>query len=168
VSELVVMGGSLNPRPANNAFADEYAHSVRLEFNFRLDPEAARIILRSAWPRIVQVPIDPTTATFFHPELFKRIAAADTPVARYVTAWAEGYPIWDELAAAALLAPDLMREKRVLAVDVNTGADRAGYGNTLSWPAGKCPGLGERDVEVVFAAEVPSLEEWWVALLNAP
>lgn len=153
------MGGSLNPRPANNAFADEYAHSVRLEFNFRLDPEAARI---------VQVPIDPTTATFFHPELFKRIAAADTPVARYVTAWAEGYPIWDELAAAALLAPDLMREKRVLAVDVNTGADRAGYGNTLSWPARKAPGLGERDVEVVFAADVPRLEEWCVALLNAP
>jgi purine nucleosidase len=89
-------------------------------------------------------------------------------VARYVTAWAEGYPIWDELAAAALLAPDLMREKRVLAVDVNTGADRAGYGNALSWPAGKGPGLGERDVEVVFAADVPRLEEWCVALLNAP
>ncbi len=168
VRELVVMGGSFNPRPADNAFAGEYAHSVRLEFNFRWDPEAARIVLRSAWPRVVQVPIDPTTATFFRPELFKRIAAANTPVARYVTAWAEGYPMWDELAAAALLAPDLMREKRVLAVDVDTGADGAGYGNTLSWSAGKGPGLGERDVEVVFAADVPRFEEWCVALLSAP
>jgi inosine-uridine nucleoside N-ribohydrolase len=96
-----------------------------------------------------------------------RIAAADTPVARYVTTWAEGSPLWDELAAAALLAPDLMREKRVLAVDVNTGADGAGYGNTLSWHAGKGPGLGERDVEVVLAADVPRLEEWCAALLSA-
>jgi len=65
--ELVVMGGSFNPRPANNAFAGEYAHSVRLEFNFRLAPEAARIVLRSAWPRIVQVRIDPTTRPSFVP-----------------------------------------------------------------------------------------------------
>ena len=166
--ELVVMGGSFNPRPADNAFAGEYAHSVRLEFNFRWDPEAARIVLRSAWPRLVLVPIDPTTATFFRPELFQKISASSSPVARYVTAWAEGYPMWDELAAAALLAPGLITQRSTMAVDVDTGADGAGYGNTLSWPAGRGPGLGERDVEVVFAADVARFEDWCVTRLSAP
>ncbi|MBC8008577.1 MAG: nucleoside hydrolase [Burkholderiales bacterium] len=168
VRELVIMGGSFNPRPADNAFAGEYAHTVRLEFNFRWDPEAARIVLRSAWPRVVLLPIDPTTATFFKPDLFRRIAAADTPVSRYVTTWSEGYPMWDELAAAALLRPDLMTERRVMAVDVDTSHDTAGYGHTLSWPAGHGPGLGERDIEVVFAADVPRFEEWCVETLSAP
>lgn len=166
--ELVVMGGSFNPRSTNNAFAGEYAHTVRLEFNFRWDPEAARIVLRSAWPSLTLVPIDPTTSTFFRPDLFQKIAAADTPTTRYVSKWGEGYPMWDELAAAALLRPELMTDTRIFAVDVDISHDSAGYGNTLSWPAGGGPGRGERDVRVVLAADVPRFEDWCVRTLSAP
>src|SRR5882724_6960017 len=44
VKELVFMGGSFSPTPADNVFALEYVHAPRLEFNFRWDPEAAKIM----------------------------------------------------------------------------------------------------------------------------
>src|SRR5205807_2980941 len=43
--ELVFMGGSFNPTPADNPFAAEYVNATRREFNMRFDPEAASIVL---------------------------------------------------------------------------------------------------------------------------
>ncbi len=156
--EIVIMGGSFNPRAAKNEFALEYAHTPRLEFNFRWDPEAASLVLRAPWRKIVLSPVDPTTVTLFTPELIQRIAAAETPVAKYVSRHIEGFPMWDELAAAVWLEPGIVTRRETMAVDVDTAAVSAGYGNTLSWPAGKGPGQGERDVEVVFEVDVPRLE----------
>ena len=163
--EIVIMGGSFNPQPANNEFALEYIHTPRLEFNFRWDPEAADIVLRAAWRRIVLSPIDPTTRTLFTPDLVKRIAGADTPLARYVSRHVEGFPMWDELAAAVWLDPGIVTRREVMAVGVDTATEGAGYGSTLSWPKGKGPGLGERDAEVVFEVDVPRLENLVVGLL---
>ena len=165
--EILVMGGSFNPRAANNEFATEYAHAPRLEFNFRWDPEAAAIVLRAPWRKIIQVPVDPTTKTLFRPELIKRIAAADTLVARYVARHVEGFPMWDELGAAVWLEPAVIVTRREpMAVGVDTNADGAGYGNTLSWPPGKGPGLSEPTVEVILDVDVPKLEEMVVELLT--
>ncbi len=137
--ELVFMGGSFNPVPADNAFALEYLHTPRLEFNFRWDPEAAKIMLQAPWRKITQAPVDPTTKTFFSPELIKRATAADTALCRYVAKYAEGFPLWDELAAAVWLDPSIVTRQETVAVDVDTDGGGAGYGNTLSWPAGKGP-----------------------------
>jgi len=156
--EIVIMGGSFNPHVANNEFGLEYLHNPRLEFNFRWDPEAAVIVLRAAWKKVTLVPVDPTAKTLVTPELIKRIAAAETPTARYVSRHIEGFPMWDELGAAVWLEPSIVTRREILAVGVDTNADAAGYGSTLSWPAGKGPGLGEREVEVVFDADVPALE----------
>ena len=166
--ELVFMGGSFNPHPAEDGFALEYAQTPRLEFNFRWDPEAASIVLSSAWRKIVQVPIDPSTRTRFTPDMIRRVAAADTPVARYVAKWVEGFPLWDEIAAAVWLEPSLVTRATPLAVGVDTDGDGAGYGNTLSWPAGQGPGLGEREVEVVFEVDVARLEQVVVDRLTRP
>ena len=157
--EIVIMGGSFNPRAANNEFANEYLHTPRLEFNFRWDPEAADLVLHAPWKKLTLSPIDPTTKTLFTPELIKRIATADTPVARYVSRHLEGFPMWDELAAAVWLDPSIVTRHETMAVGVDTGTDGAGYGNTLSWPAGKGPGLGERDADVVLDVDVPKLEQ---------
>jgi purine nucleosidase len=157
--EIVIMGGSFNPHAANNEFALEYAHTPRLEFNFRRDPEAADLVLRAPWRKLILSPIDPTTGTLFRPDLIKRIAAADTPVAHYVSRHLEGFPMWDELAAAVWLAPGIVVRRETMAVRVDTDADGSAYGATLSWPAGKGPGRGERDVEVVFEVDVPGLEK---------
>ena len=154
--ELVVMGGSFQPRPANGAFALEYAHAPRREFNFWWDPEAASIMLRAPWPRITQVPIDPTTSTFFTPAMIRTISAARSRTAKYLAPYLEGFPLWDELATALWLDPGLATRRETLAVDVDVDHG-AGYGNTLSWPVGHGPGLGEREVSVVFEVDVPRL-----------
>ena len=154
--ELVFMGGSFSPHPAGNAFALEYLFTPRLEFNFRWDPEAAKITLHAPWRSLTQIPVDPSTKTLFSAEMIARVAAADTPLARYVAKYAESFPLWDELAAAVWLDPSVATRRETLAVDVDTDSG-AGYGNTLSWAAGKGPRLGERDVGVVFDVDVAKL-----------
>jgi len=163
--ELVFMGGSFNPVAADNSFADEYAHSPRREFNMLWDAEAASAVLHEAWPRILQIPVDPTTRTFFRKELYAQIGRQGTPVAAYVARYAEGFPMWDELAAAVWLDPSLVKRSQKVLEDVATG-DGADYGSTLSWPVGRGPGLGEREVEVVQDVDVPRFEHLTVKLLG--
>jgi inosine-uridine nucleoside N-ribohydrolase len=111
--------------------------------------------------------VDPTTRTLFKPDLIARIKAADTPVARYVGRHLEGFPMWDELAAAVWLEPAIVAHQETLLLGIDTNADGAGYGNTLSWPVSKGPGLGERPWTVVQAADVPALERLVEARLTA-
>src|SRR5271169_1870730 len=59
--EIVFMGGSFSPRPANNEFSREYLYTPRLEFNFRWDPEAAQIMLHAPWRKMTEIPVDPST-----------------------------------------------------------------------------------------------------------
>ena len=164
--ELVFMGGSFNPVAADNSFADEYAHSPRREFNMLWDAEAASAVLHEAWPRVVQIPVDPTTRTFFSKALYAEIGRAATPVAAYVARYGEGFPMWDELAAAVWLDPSLVRRSQKMLVDVAAG-DGADYGSTLSWQLGRGPALGEREVEVVQDIDVARFERLTVKLLSA-
>jgi len=164
--ELVFMGGSFNPVAADNSFADEYAHSPRREFNMLWDAEAASAVLHEAWPRVLQIPVDPTTRTFFGKPLYAEIGKANTPVAGYVARYGEAFPMWDELAAAVWLQPSLVKRSTKMLVDVAAG-DGADYGSTLSWPLGRGPGLGEREVEVVQDVNVPRFERLTVRLLSA-
>ena len=164
--ELVFMGGSFNPVAADNNFAEEYAHSPRREFNMLWDAEAASAVLHEAWPRVVEVPVDPTTKTFFGKALYAEIGRSATPVATYVARFGEGFPMWDELAAAIWLDPSLVKRSQEMLVDVAAG-DGADYGSTLSWPLGRGPGLGEREVEVVQDVDVARFERLTVKLLGA-
>jgi len=164
--ELVFMGGSFNPVAADNSFADEYAHSPRREFNMLWDAEAASAVLHEAWPRVLQVPVDPTTRTFFRKELYAEIGRSKTPVASYVARFGEGFPMWDELAAAVWLDPTLVTRSRRMLEDVAAG-DGADYGSTLSWPLGRGPGLGEREVDVVQDVDVARFERLTARLLSA-
>jgi len=165
--ELVFMGGSFEPTAADNAFAAEYANSPRREFNMRWDPEAASIVLHEPWKKITQVPIDPTTATFFKPEFIQDVAKGQAPFDAYLGQFGQSYPMWDELAVAVWLDPSIAKRSTTLLVDVDTSFS-AGYGDTLSWSVGEGPGLGERPVTVVFDADVPKLERLTLSLLKAP
>jgi inosine-uridine nucleoside N-ribohydrolase len=159
------MGGSFNPVPADNSFAAEYANSPRREFNMRWDPEAASIVLHERWRRIVEVPIDPTTRTFFKKEFFERIGTGTAPFAAYLAKFGESYPMWDELAVAVWLDPSLITRSQTLLVDADTSFT-AGYGDTLSWSIGEGPNLGERPVQVVFDVDVPRFERMTIELLS--
>jgi purine nucleosidase len=163
----VFMGGSFNPVPANNAFAAEYVNAPRREFNMRWDPEAASIVLREPWKKITQLPIDPTTKTFFTPELFKQIAKGKAPFKEYLSEFGQSFPMWDELAVAVWLDPSIVTRSTNLLVDVDT-TFTAGYGDTLSWAIGEGPGLGERPVYVVQDVDVAKFEKMTVELLSKP
>jgi purine nucleosidase len=163
--ELVFMGGSFNPRPSNNAFAAEYANAPRREFNMRWDPEAASMVLHEPWRKITQVPIDPTTKTFFTTEMRQRIAQGKAPFAAYIGTFGASYPMWDELAVATWLDPSIVTTSKQLLVDVDTSFT-AGYGDTLSWSIGEGPGLGERPVQVVLDIDLTRFEALTMDLLT--
>jgi inosine-uridine nucleoside N-ribohydrolase len=164
--ELVFMGGSFNPVPADNPFAQEYDNNPRQEFNMRFDPEAASIALHQPWPKITEVPVDATSPTLMSRELLAEVAKGAAPFDHYLGRYGQVYPLWDEAAVAVWLDPSLVTRKKTLLVDVDT-AFTANYGATLSWPVGAGPNLGERPVQVVFGVDVPKLDALVVRLLTA-
>src|SRR5438874_6411556 len=130
--QLVFMGGSLRPQTND----PEFANNPRHEFNFWFDPEAAQIVLRAPWRKIVCTPVDISIKTHLTSAMIKQIESSGTPLARYIARFFQtgqgGEYMWDELAAAAWLDPSLItkRETRYMNVDLDSGA---GYGNTLTW-----------------------------------
>jgi purine nucleosidase len=165
--EFVFMGGSFKPVAADNEFAAEYANTPRLEFNMRWDPEAASLVLHEPWKKITQVPIDPTTKTFFKPEFLQQLSHGRAPFDAYLAQFGQPYPMWDELAVAVWLDPSIVTRSSELCVDIDTSFT-AGYGNTLSWSPGAGPGLGERPVTVVMDVDVPKFERLTLDLLSRP
>jgi inosine-uridine nucleoside N-ribohydrolase len=164
--ELVFMGGSLNPNTDN----PEFASNPRHEFNFWFDPEAAQIVLRAPWKKIVCTPTDISLKTQLTPALVKQIEASGTPLAHYIARFAMYSPgadiMWDELAAAAWIDPTLItkRETLYMAVDLDRGA---GYGNTLTWSETDKPPLA-RPVEIQVDLDLDRFYKMFVKLMSAP
>jgi purine nucleosidase len=165
--ELVFMGGSLAPSSDNPEFAENPRH----EFNFWFDPEAARIVLRAPWKKIVCTPTDISLKTHLTPALVKEIEASGTPLARYISRFAMYTPgadvMWDELAAAAWIDPTLItkRETRYMSVDLDHGA---GYGNTLTWSDKDKPALPVQPVEIQMELNSEMFYRMFVSLMTAP
>jgi inosine-uridine nucleoside N-ribohydrolase len=165
--ELVFMGGSLNPNTDN----PEFANNPRHEFNFWFDPEAAEIVLRAPWKKIVCTPTDISVKTRLTPALVKQIELSATPLARYISRFALYSPgadiMWDELAAAAWLDPTLItkRETRYMAVDLDRGA---AYGNTLTWTETDKPALAAGRVEIQVDLDLEKFYGMFVKLMSAP
>jgi len=141
--ELIVMGGSINPRSDDPEFALSPTH----EFNFWMDPEASRAVLHARWPRVAVTTVDISVKTRMDKELIEQVRKSPTPAAQYVAKYAEANILWDELAAVAWLDPSIITEWKKLYMDVNVDHG-AGYGNTLVWAPGNEPGAGEILVQV--------------------
>src|SRR5712671_3793258 len=109
--ELVFMGASLNPQTADPEFINRPRH----EFNVWFDPEAAHIVLRAPWKKIVCTTVDVSVKTRMTSELINRIKTGDSLAARYVGKYSRLYGeynyLWDELTAAAWLDPSLITRK---------------------------------------------------------
>jgi len=165
--ELVFMGGSFNPHTDD----PEFTHTPTHEFNLWFDPEAARIVLRAAWPKIVCTPVDISVKTHLTTDLIDRIKAGNSPAARYIGQYARLHGnynyLWDELAAAAWLDPSLITKTETLFMDVDL--DRgAGYGNTLSWTDQDKPKIALRPIEVQGDLDLNKFYKLLVDLLTAP
>jgi inosine-uridine nucleoside N-ribohydrolase len=170
--ELVFMGGSLSPETDN----PEFLNNPRHEFNFWFDPDAAGIVLRAPWKKIVCTPVDISVKTHLTPALAKQIEASGTPLARYIARFAMFTPgadiMWDELAAVAWIDPTIITKSdtRYMGVNLDRGA---GYGDTLTWASKDGPGkdnprTGARPVEIQLDLDTAKFYAMFVSLMTAP
>ena len=165
--DLVFMGASLHPMTTDPEFVD----TPRREFNLWFDPEAAHIVLRAPWKKIVCTPVDISVKTRLTSELINRIRAGNSPAAHYVGQYArlhgeyEYNYLWDELAAAAWLDPSLItkKETRFMDIDLDRGA---GYGNTLTWTDHDKPRLELQPVEIQVDLDTERFYRMFVELLK--
>jgi len=139
----------------------------RREFNWWFDPEAVRIAMRAPWKKIVITPIDISVKTKLGPEIRATIAKADTPVARYLTAYSVDSFMWDELSAAAMADPSIITGQRVLYVDIDIDHGPS-YGETLFWSSGTALPPYERLATVQFDVDAPKLYDLYVKLMTQP
>ena len=162
VRELHFMGGAFAP----GGGAREFAHTPRREFNLRFDPEAARIVLHAAWPRVSCSPIDVSQEVRSTPEMFAAIARAGTPLARYLDQFGQrSRPLWDEIAAATWIDPTLVTHSADLFLDVDLGPG-ATLGDLRCWPPGEEPGLGEIRAHVQKRIDEARFSELFVRLCS--
>lgn len=165
--ELVFMGGGLNPQSDN----PEFLNNPRHEFNFWFDPEAAAIVLRAPWKKIVCTPTDVSLQTRMTAAMVKQIEAAGTPLARYVAHFAMLTPgadvMWDELAAAAWIDPSIITKSdiRYMSVSLDRGA---GYGNTLTWQADEEVHPAAQRVEIQLGLNTVKFYRMFEDLMTAP
>jgi len=165
--ELIFMGASLSPQTED----PEFQNLPRHEFNIWFDPEAAHIVLRAPWKKIVSTPVDISVKTELTQDLIDRIKKSDSPSARYIGAYAKLHGkynyLWDELAAAAWLDPSVItrNETRYMDVDLESGA---GYGDVLTWPENERPKIQVRPVEIQDELDRQKFYDMFVALLSAP
>ncbi len=165
--ELVFMGASFNPQTTD----PEFVNTPRHEFNIWFDPEAAHIVLRAPWKKIVCTPVDISVKTRMTSELINRIKAGKTPSAQYIGRYSRLFGeynyLWDELAAAAWLDPTLItkRETRFLDVDLDRGA---GYGNMLTWTDRDMPKVDVQPAEIQVDLDTERFYKMFVDLLAAP
>jgi len=164
---LVFMGASLNPQTSD----PEFVNTPRREFNIWFDPEAAHTVLRAPWKKMVCTTVDISVKTKMTMELINRIKTSNSPAARYIGKYARLYGeynyLWDELAAAAWLDPNLVtkKETRFMDVDLDRGAN---YGNVLTWTHSDKPKLEVQSVEIQVDLDTEKFYKMFVDLLMAP
>jgi purine nucleosidase len=164
--QLVFMGGSLSPQTDD----PEFANNPRHEFNFWFDPDAARVVLRSPWKKIVCTPTDISVKTRLTPAMIQEIAKAGTPLAAYLARFYQSSPgadiMWDELAAASWIDPAIItrKENRYLSVDLDRGA---GYGDTLTWSEKDRPTITVQPVEIQVDLDKERFYKMFVNLMTA-
>lgn len=165
--ELVFMGASLNPQTDDPEFADNPRH----EFNLWFDPEAAHIVLRAPWKRVVCTTVDISVKTRMSNELIDKVKAGNSPAAQYVGRYTQLHGsynyLWDELASAAWLDPSLITKKEIRYLDVNLERG-PGYGETLSWSVRDKPQGDLPPVEVQLDLNTEKFYKLFVDLLSAP
>jgi len=127
VKELIIMGGAID-RPGNI--------TSTAEFNFWVDPEAAKVVLRSGIQNVTLVPLDVTTKTLLTKQRLRELKS--NPVTEWlkvtVPPWIdrirmEGCHLHDPLAVAVAINRDLV-ETETMEVDI---VDTAGssYGQSV-------------------------------------
>lgn len=169
VKALYIMGGSNNARGNITASA---------EFNFYVDPDAAKAVFAAGFAEIVVVPWAPLTLAdgVFSREEISRIAAVGTPLARFVVRVCEATLAFDEsvgiagsthpdsLTVAVLLHPELVAAAGRYAVDVEADSRLTRGHSAMSWGVhGREP-----NATVVEAVDRLAFLDYLIGLLGTP
>jgi purine nucleosidase len=135
------------------------------EHNFRSDPEAAAIVLRSGAP-ITIVPLDVTTQVRVRSADLPHIAAAGDPyhlavadqISRYHRFAARGWTyLHDPLAVAGLMRPELLEHERLHAV-VETGGQFTAGKLLVALPTAAAPATAH----IALGVDAPASEQFIV------
>jgi inosine-uridine nucleoside N-ribohydrolase len=147
---------------------------VNEKFNFWWDAESAGIHMRTDWNERELTPIDVCHKTKMRRELVDAIAKADTPLARYVK---ESYAgpdeelfsfMWDELAAAAIIDPEVITKTEELYVDVDWSWG-PNYGKTVWWRKEQGgPFWAKKTWRVHTDVDVERFEKLYLELMTRP
>ena len=163
--ELIIMGGSLRPAGDDPEYLDDPRH----EFNLWFDPEASSITLRAHWPRIVVTPVDVSIETHLTKEMLDQLSHSDSGAAQYIAKFTRkpGDYMWDELAAAAWLKPELITKERFNYIDVSTEKGSS-YGDTLTWSDNTKPMYELQKAHIQIHVDFAAFEKFFVDLMSAP
>ncbi len=169
VKRLTIMGGAIAALPDGGGNATPNA-----EFNFWVDPEAARIVLRSGIP-IELSPLTVSRRTSFDRPAFERAIAPKTPIARLIEAEmgpryaadaSFGPHMYDEVAAASLVDPTLVRTRKMIVdVDDTHGIDYGvSVGGEEPWPGAE----GAHAIDVQYDIDAARFMRFFVDRVAAP
>lgn len=139
VKQLVIMGGAIAILPDGGG-----NQTPNAEFNFWVDPEAAKVVLRSGIPTILS-PLNISRKTAFNKKWYDKIVAVDTPLTRAIKEIMgpgfeknpdRGALMYDQVATATLIDPTLMKtEELFVDVDANHGINYGvSVGGRRPWP----------------------------------
>ena len=140
IKEIVIMGGAVASLPdgAGNI-------TPNAEFNFWVDPEAAKIVLRSGIPRIVLSPLNVSRKTALTKAWYEKMVATQTPLTSLLKetvgpSFAQDpgrrMLMYDQVAVGSLIDPTLTKTVDLYVdVDATRGLD---YGTSIGgeepWP----------------------------------
>ena len=152
IKEIVIMGGAVASLPdgAGNI-------TPNAEFNFWVDPEAAKIVLRSGIPKIVLSPLNVSRKTALTKQWYEKMVATDTPITsllkqtvgpRFAQDPGRRMLMYDQVAVGSLIDPTLVKTADLYVdVDANRGLD---YGTSIGgeepWPGAE----GARKIAVQY------------------
>ena len=169
IKRITIMGGAIASLPDGGGNATPNA-----EFNFWVDPEAARIVLRSGIP-IELSPLNVSEKTALDKQAFDAIARAGTPIARLIAdrmgpAYARNASyrpkMYDEVAAASLVDPTIVKTRKMIVdVDASHGPDYgASIGGVEMWPGAE----GAQPIDVQYDIDVPKFVALFVDRVSRP
>jgi len=133
------------------------------------DPEAARVVLRAPWKKIVCTPTDISVKTRLAPAMIQQIDKAGTPLARYVAAFTSplGRRYYVGRARCGRLDRSVDHHETRDAVHECGSRPGAGYGNTLTWSEKNKPAVMVQPVEIQSDLDKEQFYRMFVSLISA-
>ncbi|PLB35899.1 Inosine/uridine-preferring nucleoside hydrolase domain-containing protein [Aspergillus candidus] len=157
VKELVIMGGYVDV-DMFRALGDQGQANINSDINFKMDPEAAKIVLNADFPDITLVGnvANQIQAT---QEFLDEVYQVKNPLTRlFHDHYGTRFPFWDETAAGVMVDRSIALNTSTVYVDVDISYGSTSYGDVLVYNPELRP-LGVRKVTYVNRVNGVKLKE---------